>query len=61
MLSNYTIPRAVTLETLILYCRQNARFPMHTIPPRKFSECPAHFLICPLGSHTGTDDFPHGY
>ena len=64
-LSNYTIPGVVQLKTIVLYCRRNARFPVHTIPPRKFSECAARFLTRPPGSalvcHTGTDDFPHGY
>ena len=45
-LSNYTIPRVVGLKTIVLYCRQNARFPVHTNPPRKFSEC-ARFLFRP--------------
>ena len=46
-LSNYTIPRVVQLETIVLYCRRNSRFPVHTSPPRKFSECAARFLIRP--------------
>ena len=44
-LSNYTIPRVVQLQTIVLYCRRNARFPVHTSPPRKFSECAVRFLI----------------
>ena len=47
-LFNYTIPRAVQLDTIVPYCRRNARFPVHTSPPRKFSECAARFLIRPL-------------
>ena len=46
-LSNYTIARAVQLETIVLYCRRNAKFLVHTSPPRKFSECAARFLIRP--------------
>ena len=46
-LSNSTIPRAVQLKTIVLYCRRNARFLVHTSPPRKFSECAARFLIRP--------------
>ena len=46
-LSNYTIPRVVQLKTIVLYCRRNARFSVHTIPPKKFSECAARFLIHP--------------
>ena len=46
-LSNYTIPRAVQLETIVLYCRQNARFPVHSSPPKKFQKCAARFLIRP--------------
>ena len=46
-LSNSTVPRAVQLQTIVLYCRRNARFLMHTSPPRKFSECAARFLIRP--------------
>ena len=34
-LSNYTIHRAVQLKTIVLYCRRNARFPVHTSPPKK--------------------------
>ena len=43
-LSNYTIPRVVKLKTIVLYCRRNARFPLHTSPSRKSSECAAHIL-----------------
>ena len=46
-LSNYTIARVVQLKTIVLYCRRNARFPVHTSPPRKFSACAARFLIRP--------------
>ena len=46
-LSNYTIPRAVQLKTVVLHCRGNVRFLVHTSPPRKFSECAARFLIRP--------------
>ena len=46
-LSNYTIPRVVQLKTIVLYCRRNARFLVHTSPPRKFSECAGRFLIRP--------------
>ena len=46
-LSNYTILRVVQLQTIVLYCRRNARFPVHTSPPRKFSECAARFLVRP--------------
>ena len=46
-LPNYTIPRVVQLKTIVLYCRRNARFPVHTSPPRKFSECAARCLIRP--------------
>ena len=46
-LSNYTIPRAVQLKTVVLHCRRNARFLVHTRPPRKFSEFVACFLILP--------------
>ena len=46
-LSNSTIPRAVQRKTIVLYCRRNTRFLMHTGPPRKFSECAACFLIRP--------------
>ena len=46
-LSNYTIPRAVHLKTIVLYCRRNARLLVHTSPPRKCSECATHFLIHP--------------
>ena len=34
-LSNYTIPRAVQLKIIVLYCRRNAMFLVHTSPPRK--------------------------
>ena len=44
-LSNYTIPRAVELKTIVLYCRRNARFPVHSSPPRKLQKCAARFLI----------------
>ena len=44
-LSNSTVPRVVQLKTIVLYCRRNARFLVHTSPPRKFSECAARFLI----------------
>ena len=50
-LSYYTIPRVVELETIVLYCRQNARFPVHTSPPRKFQKCAARFLIRPRQAH----------
>ena len=46
-LSDYTISRVVQLKAIVLYCRRNARFPVHTCPPRKFSECAARFLIRP--------------
>ena len=46
-LSDSTIPRAVQLKTIILYCRRHARFFLHSSPPRKFSECAARFLIHP--------------
>ena len=46
-LSNYRIPRVVQFKTIVLYCRQNERFPLHTSPGRKFSECAARFLIHP--------------
>ena len=69
-LSNYTIPRVVQLKTIVLYCRRNARFPVHTIPPRKFSECAARFFIRPrdppwyvrlvlMTFLTGTEDNSH--
>ena len=57
-LSNYTIPRTVQLKTIVLYCRRNARFLVHTSPPRKFSECAARFLIRP-GCNDRKD--PHRY
>ena len=47
MSSDYTISRVVQLKAIVLYCRRNARFPVHTCPPRKFSECAARFLIRP--------------
>ena len=50
-LSNSTIPRAVQLKTIVLYCRRNSRFLVHTSPPRKFSECAARFLIRPARTH----------
>ena len=43
-----TIPRAVQLKTIVLYCRQYARFLVHTSPSRKFSECASRFLIRPV-------------
>ena len=46
-LSNYTIHRVVQLKPIVLYCIRNARFPVHTSRPRKFSECAARFLIRP--------------
>ena len=46
-LSDSTIPGTVQLQTIVLYCRRNARFLVHTSPPRKFSECAARFLIHP--------------
>ena len=46
-LSNSTIPKVVQLKTIVLYCRRNARFLVHTSPPRKFSERAARFLIRP--------------
>ena len=44
-LSNYKIPRVVQLQTIVLCCRLNARFPVHTSSPRKFSVPAARFLI----------------
>ena len=35
------------IKTIVLYCRRNARFPVHSSPPRKFQECAARFLIRP--------------
>ena len=49
--SNYTIPRVVQLKTIVLYCRRNVRVPMHSSPPRKFSECASRFLIHPDNTH----------
>ena len=59
-LSNYTIPRVVQLKTIVLYCRRNARFPVHTSPPRKFSEFAACLLIrpgMPYGLKTAPETF----
>ena len=39
--------QSLQLQTIVLDCRRNARFPVHTSPPRKFSECAARFLIRP--------------
>ena len=44
---NYTIPRVIKRKTIVFYCRRNARFPVHTSPPKKCSECAARFLIGP--------------
>ena len=46
-LSNYTIPKVVQLKIIVVYCRRNARFLVHTSPLRKFLECAARFLIRP--------------
>ena len=46
-LANYTIPRVFELKTIVLCCRRNARFPVHSSPPRKFQKCAARFLIRP--------------
>ena len=43
-LSNYTIPRVIQLKKIVLYCRQNARFPLHSSPHRKFQKCTALIL-----------------
>ena len=51
-LSNYTIPRVVQLKKIVLCCRRNARFPMHSSPQRKFQKCTARVLIRPARSHT---------
>ena len=42
---NYTIPRVINLKTIVFYCRRNARFPVHTSPPRECSESAARFSI----------------
>ena len=58
-------PESFNLKQSYFIAERNARFPVRTIPPRKFPECAARFLIRLPGSalvcHTGTDDFPHGY
>ena len=46
-LSNYTIPRVAQLKKIVLYCRQNARFPVHSSPRRKFQKCTALVLVGP--------------
>ena len=42
---NYIIPRVVQLKKVVLYCRRNARFPVHSSPHRKFQKCAACVLI----------------
>ena len=32
---------SVELKTIVLYCKRNARFPVHGSPPRKFRKCAA--------------------
>ena len=58
-LSNYTIPRVVQLETIVLYCRRNARYSVHTSPLRKFSECTARFWTALVSNMTGYSHSDH--
>ena len=50
-LSNYTIPRAIQLKTIVLYCRRNAKILVHGSPHRKFQKCAARVLIRPDWFH----------
>ena len=49
-------PESSNLKKIILYCRRNARFPVHSSPHKKFQKCATLLLIRPDYSHINSNN-----
>ena len=56
-LSSHTLPRVIELKTIVLYCRRNARFPVHSSPPRKLQKCAAVQVLIRRAGRINYDEF----